>query len=454
MNKLCHMNSVFLSVSRRLASPYYRIVWLFPFLAISTAPCSWADESISPQTASLQPQSHQASISIAANTVNLGDYAQMDVPDGYRFVDAETARNWLDRLNNPVSQGLLGIIGPTSGKWWAVLDFDDIGYVKGVDDNSDFGDILNAVRGRIDKDKAQDVDPSSARIASVDWEIKPKYDATEHSLEWAFWVKGRSGKLANHTMALFGRRGVLHITAVQPLQDSKSQSDSIPLDELAKRITFKEGQGYAEYRDGDKVSGADLKKLVVGEEPKAARQNYVDSHPLTPKVILAYSAVGACVALVSGLLVYAKFKKRKTRPAYTNGHAFNGNGKNGGTLRQNGNGASRKKVFNYYKFYSDMVLECSGHTYGWIKPSNNGNGNGSPRMTEPPSTIAAPVQQTVASANSDLIACQKSLIEEQKNLMREQTRIIEEKAKLIAEYNQLIEKWSNDVENQFSLKLD
>lgn len=447
------MNSACLSNSRRLVPTHSRITWFLSFLVISVTYFCWGDVPPS-SSAGSQPESKQISSAIAnLNRANLGDCAEMVVPDGYRLIDANTARIMLDRMNNPVAPGLLGVIMPESGKWWAVVEFNDIGYVKNIDNQVDFAAILKAIQSKTDAENAQQVEQGQARISSVNWEIEPRYDTSAHSLEWAFRVQGQSGKMINHTIALLARRGVLTITAVQPTQASQGNVDSVPLNELTKRITFKQGQSYADYQDGDKVASAGIKELVMGDDPSAAHEDELAAAHSVPPMVWIYSCVGGSIAFATALLVYGKLKKRKARPAaYTNGHALpahSGNGKNGTALNRNG-GSRQRKVFNYHKFYSDMVLELSGHTYSWVNP---GNGHMQARAAESPApqpSTSAPGQIT-ANANAELIACQKSLIEEQKNLMREQTRIIEEKAKLIAEYNQLMEKWSDD---QFSLKLD
>jgi hypothetical protein len=151
-------------------------------------------------------------------------------------------------------------------------------------------------------------------------------------------------------------------------------------------------------------------------------------------------------------------RKRKTTSAIgANGHAVPGlqpNGINNGT--KNGvhkrNGTARKhKDFNYSKYYSDMVMQLSGTSYHWVAP---GGDNPRSRAVATPSTQPPAVPQSSANANLEIIACQKNLIEEQRNLMREQSRIIEEKARLIKEYSQLMERLSQDVDTQFSLKLD
>jgi uncharacterized membrane-anchored protein len=445
------MNSASLSYSWRSISKNSRISGFFAALAISAAQLCRGDQT----TISADPPQVEATISALNQKVNLGQYAQVDLPKGFRFVDADAARVLLERMNNPVSPGLVGILFPENNKWWAVLEFNEIGFVQGMDPKKGDSDaILKAVQARNDSENAQ----GAARILSVNWQIEPKYDADTHALEWAFQAEGKSGKVVNHTVALFGRRGVLNITTVQPYAALESQADSVSFNDVVKRITFKDGQRYADYQTSDKVSTGGLKELVMGNQPAPEVKPVGVAAPgsVPSPVYWSYVTVGACVALGVGLVVYGNLRKRKMQPAYyTNGHAvpaMQGNGANGNNGRH-GSGRS-KRMFNYQKFYSDMVLQLSGHSYSWVAPAN---GNSHPRAAAAsPTPVASPTSpnQALANANLELIACQNNLIEEQRNLMREQARIIEEKAKLIKEYNQLMEKWSEDIENQFSLKLD
>jgi|SRR5579862_4255256 len=444
------MNSVSLLSSWRLVSKISRTSVVISVLALSAAPLCWGDE-----TSSAGAPSAEAVISALNQKVNLGPYAQIDLPKGCQFIDADAARTLLERMKNPVSPGLVGVLYPEDKKWWAVLEFNEVGYVKGLDEkNGDFDSILKAVQNRNETETAQS-GQGTARIVSVNWQTEPKYDADAHSLEWAFLAEGRSGKVVNHTIALFGRRGVLNLTTVRPYQGSE-QADSVSLNDVVKKITFKEGQRYADYQTGDKMANGGLKELIVGDQPVNTRPEEIAAAQSVPSSVgWVYAIIGGCAALGAGVLVFSRLRKRSMRAhVYTNGHAvpaWQGNGANGNGRHGSGR---QKKVFNYQKYYSDMVLHLSGHSYSWVAPAN---GHSHPRVASTPTpavpAVASP-NQALANANLELIACQNNLIEEQRNLMREQARIIEEKAKLIREYNQLMQKWSEDIENQFSLKLD
>ena len=453
------MNVPLSSSSDRTVRKYRRIHWLLPLLLASVSQLCWAD-STPPPPSSPAAVSDQKAISSIIDRASLGDCADIQVPQGYRFLGPEDARALLERMNNPVAPGVLGVLAPADGKWLAVLEFQQVGYVRNVDEKkADFGAILKAVQNRRENEDSAQSDAGIARVASVDWEIQPEYDASAHSLEWAFRADTPTGKVVNHTVALLGRRGVLDITVVQPYQSSKGSADLVPVKELAKKISFREEQRYTDYQKGDRIASVGLQQLIVGEEQNSGSQHELAAASSVSGVVMwIYSGIGGCVVAGIALLAYKKVKKPTIAPtAAANGHSLpaiqtNGtNGKRNGKINGTRHNGAGRKVFNYSKFYSDMVLQLSGSTYGWVTP---GNGNSRPRTAEPAAPIPAAANPAPAPSNLELIACQKNLIEEQRNLMREQTRIIEEKAKLIKEYTQLVERLSQDVENQFSLKLD
>jgi hypothetical protein len=139
----------------------------------------------------------------------------------------------------------------------------------------------------------------------------------------------------------------------------------------------------------------------------------------------------------------------------------------------NGNNAKKRRMFNYHKFYTEMVLQGPSPTsvadnaynpYGYGYDGyyvqyespriNNGNGhvngNGSNHVNghENHAPEAAHSNGNGAvEAQVSLMATQKSLIEEQQRLIQEQARLIEEKSRLIAEKNQLLDRQSQMLDN-------
>src|SRR5579864_6743371 len=158
------------SSRERKVSNHLRIYWLLSLLLISTDYFCRADST---------PAGKDNGISSLLDKASLGDCADIDVPQGYRFIGADGARALLERMNNPIEPGLLGVLTPTDGKWLAVLEFEQIGYLKDLNTKHlDFEAILKAVQNRHENKEETAVYGGAARVASLDWEIKPEYVAS------------------------------------------------------------------------------------------------------------------------------------------------------------------------------------------------------------------------------------------------------------------------------------
>jgi hypothetical protein len=358
--------------------------------------------------------------------------------------------------------------------------------VKEVDKvGIDTAAILKTISDRAERQNEERRIHGLPLITSVDWALAPVFDAKTHTVEWAVLAKTQSAGVVNHTMRLLGRQGVLDATAVEPYQ-AQAASGSVPLKELIKNVSFKQGQRYADYQAGDKVSVIGLAGLITGEDDSpVAQKNGVATSSKSAGVWGWYVLAG--VLATGGIVLFrgVAHQRRKAHPVLAAGVMGNGtgngtahavdtspvvqtNGSESGDLKpevaiaQNGNGSTnrrgsrrRRKVFDYHRFYTDTVMKLSSSGYTAEFPTANGrtnrHSNDHPIEGQPLSYET--MNQAVAQAHLDLIANQKDLIEEQKRLMVEQARLIEEKSKLIKEHNHLLEKQSEMLESQFSLKL-
>ena len=165
---------------------------------------------------------------------SLSAFAEIEIPKGYRFTDANGARALLERMKNPVPKNLVGILARHSGSSWVILEFSEVGYVKAEDvDQLDAAGILKAMWSRIERQNEERARSGLMPIALLDWELKPSYDPTEHALEWAVRAESQSGTVVNHTVLLLGRRGALNAIAVRPYHGS---SDLTQLKQLMKGV--------------------------------------------------------------------------------------------------------------------------------------------------------------------------------------------------------------------------
>jgi uncharacterized membrane-anchored protein len=411
---------------------------------------------------------------------SLGTLADIEVPQGYRLTGVAGARVLLERMKNPVPDGLIGILAPDSGKWWIVLTFTDVGYVRKADKESvDPAVVLNALRKQTEAQNKERAEQGMASIVSVDWERAPVYDAERHSLEWAVRAETQSSKVVNDTVLLLGRRGVLQIISVQPYE--AASGSAVPLQQLMGNITFKEGQRYVDYEGSDKIADVNLAQLIVDDKHPAGSKNLMASSG-AGVVVWVYYVLAGCAVMIGGMLLYQKRRQPGVRSAiYANGthsiaaaQASSGNGHGNG----HGNGSSsviarleaprsqstsdhrgklrRKKVFDYSKFYTHVVMELSSKSNTVAGPMLNGNGRSNHHAMANGHAIETnngAAKQTIADATLDLIASQKNLIEEQKHLMQQQTKLIEERRNLIEEQNALLKRQAEMIESQYSLKL-
>ncbi len=425
--------------------------------------------------------------------VTLGDFADFDVPSGYRLTDAHGARVILQSYNTPTTDGVIGLLASTSGKWWAVIEYTPEGYIRDAGAQQiDAAAVLKAAQTEIQKrDSAQ----GAPVVTSLSWKSMPVYDANMHSLAWSLQIQTLSMKTVNDAVVLLGRRGILEITAVP----TSGMDDSSALKQLIGDITFKDGERYTDYQAGDKIADIGLAQLISGEDHAAAAGGGFAAL----WIYWVYSGIGACIIVgIVGLLLM----KKRSRPARvaapvaathahaaqpamaastvaaspavasatvassatpavaaaSNGHqngvatakAPAGQAKNPKQFHRN----RKKKVFNYPKFYTNVMRELSLHSYGPGAPFNgksnghsnghhhNGNSNGHTNGHSNGNTNGhsngngangtngtSPVNDAIKTEIAELIASQKNLIEEQKCLLEQQTKLIAEKRWLIEE---------------------
>ncbi len=415
---------------------------------------------------------------------SLGDVANIDVPKGYRFLEAKDARALLEQMKNPVPKDLEGILTPESGTWMVVFNYIKTGYfnVKSdAGDQIDAAEILKTIQNQVAKQNESRWRDNLRPIGGASWKVKPNYDSARHTLEWAIQAGGATDGVINHTVSLLGRSGVLNAIAVYPAHSALN-----PLKQLVSSVSFKTGQRYADYQGGDPAATVNLASLIT--DNKTANSEMSDNTPAldarsndqslsattqsdkTPSVWQSKTLwISVGIIGVGGILLLKTSSSRRkakhkihtngkqtralSMPAVAkngNGSAMtgsavttNGNGNGNGALasRRNGHhGQRRKRVFNYDKFYSEMVLSLSSPGVTETPVQNEYSPFTPSRLMELLSQGGAQNHSQTAGANSELIAMQKNLIEEQKRLIQEQAKLIQEKAKVIQEKNELIEK--------------
>jgi uncharacterized membrane-anchored protein len=147
--------------------------------------------------------------------------------------------------------------------WSVVFEWDDVGYVKDDEKNELNPDkILGSIREGTKQSNAWRREHGQPEIELVGWQLPPRYNEATHNLEWAIKGRSESGFFVNYNVRMLGRKGVMSATL---LVDPDKMEGTLPTYQaLLKDHTFKEGQRYAEYRQGDKIAKYGLAALVVG----------------------------------------------------------------------------------------------------------------------------------------------------------------------------------------------
>ncbi len=201
--------------------------------------------------------------------IQMEGVAQINLPEGYIFVDGKTYRELMKKRGEPVGGGELGLLMPADKDWSIIFRFSDEGYVKDDDkDKLDADKLLDSIRRGTAEANKQRERAGHPPIQVVGWDVPPKYDETTHNLEWAVRGSVEGRPILNYDTRLLGRKGVMKVKLiVEPDQLAETMPT---FRSLLAGYSFQSGQTYAEYRPGDKVAKYGLAALVVGGGAVAA----------------------------------------------------------------------------------------------------------------------------------------------------------------------------------------
>jgi uncharacterized membrane-anchored protein len=194
---------------------------------------------------------------------DLGDIAQVKVPDGYVFADANNTRTIMEANQNPTTGREMGFVAAKDENWFAVFEFDDVGYVKDDEkDSLDANALLDSIKAGTEAGNKERVRRGWATMTILGWEQPPHYNETTHNLEWAVKAISDGQPIVNHNTRMLGRGGVMEVTLVT---EPSALATTLPkFKSMLQGFDFKQGQRYAEFRSGDKTAAYGLTGLIVG----------------------------------------------------------------------------------------------------------------------------------------------------------------------------------------------
>jgi uncharacterized membrane-anchored protein len=187
--------------------------------------------------------------------LDIGEFGTLSVGDGYRALDPENTRRWLE-----LSEVDAYVIMPEQGKWLSYFSFYPIGHVKDYEKiNADqlFKEINTALND------AGDIDANG-------WAVKPHYDKNTNRLEYGVRQKDLDDNIQLlYVVTFLGRHGVMTATFMGDISTLNHELEEFKT--IAFSYRFFPDQSYSAYRPGDKVAEYGLGRLImavaIGMEP-------------------------------------------------------------------------------------------------------------------------------------------------------------------------------------------
>ena len=195
---------------------------------------------------------------------SLSKWAEIRLPAGDVFAQGDDTRELMEAMGNVTSGDEVGFYAPDGGGWFAVFEFNDVGYIRDDEKSElDADAMLKSIRQGTEQSNKIRRERGFPGLHIIGWETKPHYSEKTHNLEWATRAKDDNEELIiNHNIRLLSRRGVMKVTLVVVPEQLAS---TLPVfQDRLQDLTFKSGQKYEEFIQGDKVAKYGLTALVVG----------------------------------------------------------------------------------------------------------------------------------------------------------------------------------------------
>ena len=194
---------------------------------------------------------------------SLGNEAEIRIPAGYVFANAEDTKVLMEMMHNIPSDAEIGFVAPATLEWFLVFEFSDVGYIKDDEKSSlDADAMLKSIKAGNEAGNKEKANRGWETLDFVGWELPPRYNLETHNLEWATKFNSKDGITVNWNTRLLGRQGVMSVT----LASGEEQLQEIlpEFNKLLEGFSYKSGHRYAEFRQGDKIAQYGLTALVVG----------------------------------------------------------------------------------------------------------------------------------------------------------------------------------------------
>jgi uncharacterized membrane-anchored protein len=192
----------------------------------------------------------------------IGDKAKMHVPEGYAFLGREGTKRAMEMMEN-IPSGNEYLLAKDDLSWFAVFEFNPVGYVKD-DDTLDSEALLDSITRGTEQGNVERKKRGWGAMTILGWRFEPRYDDRMNLLEWAFMANQDESneKIVNYNTRLLARTGVMEVVLVA---DPEALDASVTeFKQIVNGYSFLPGEKYNEYRKGDRVAEFGLAALVAG----------------------------------------------------------------------------------------------------------------------------------------------------------------------------------------------
>ena len=193
--------------------------------------------------------------------------ATVKVTRGFAYLDKANTDEFLKMSGNPPN-GVSYTIAPTDLRWFGILQFDDVGFIKD-DEKLDSNDLLDKLKLNTEKGNEYRNKNGYKSLTLEGWASPPNYDKQSQRLEWGTKLRDDQGQITvNMTTKILGRSGFTKVILVT--NPNTYQEDWSEFKGYLTNFEYNQGEKYSEWKSGDKVAAYGLGALVLGGAAAAA----------------------------------------------------------------------------------------------------------------------------------------------------------------------------------------
>ena len=234
--------------------------------------------------------------------------ASIQVRDGYISLDPDDTRRLMEAEHNPGFDHNWYLAPAHDHTWSAVFEYEETGHV-GDGDKIDSAAILDTLRQGNEAGNKERESRGWSPLKLIGWRVEPHYESDTKRLSWATELESNGHTVINYTTKILGRTGVITVILVSsPEQMDASIAD---LKQQLAGVQYASGQGYSEFRSGDKVAEYGLAGLIVGGAAAVAAKTGLLKYLLGALAAGGKAIVAVVVAAFAGLRAMFSSKKSK-----------------------------------------------------------------------------------------------------------------------------------------------